>query len=76
MSKATRATTEQNQDNIGLAAPHIPLPKKENKRLLQAEVNFELFNEAQKEMKKRGLKIRQVVEFGLSAFVKASKNTK
>ncbi len=72
MAKATR--TEQ--DKVGLETQNIPLPTNEEKRLLQAEVNLELFNEAQKEMKKRGLKIRQVVEFGLSAFVKASRAAK
>jgi hypothetical protein len=53
--------------------PTTELPTPEQKRLMQAEVNQELFDEAHKEMKRRNLKIRQVVEFGLKAFISASK---
>lgn len=47
----------------------IPLPKNDEKRLVQAEVNKELFDACHGEMKKKGLKIRQVLEFGLRSFL-------
>jgi len=52
--------------------PKLPLPVTEKKRLMQAEVNLDLFNEVSKEMKTQGLKIRQVLEFGLKMFLAAS----
>lgn len=54
--------------------PPLPLPVNEKKRLMQAEVNLDLFNEVSVEMKRQGLKIRQVMEFGLQAFLAASKH--
>lgn len=54
----------------------VPLPTHEVKRLVQAEVNKALFDEMTREMKSRGLKIRQVIEFGVKAFVTASKEQK
>jgi hypothetical protein len=53
-------------------SPPLPLPQNEKKRLMQAEVNLELFNAVHREMERKGLKIRQVMEWGLRAFLLAS----
>lgn len=55
-------------------ASALPLPTHEAKRLVQAEVKQDLFDAVEKEAKKRGLKIRQVVEWGLQAFLTKSKS--
>lgn len=52
--------------------PPLPLPQNERKRLMQAEVNLELFNAVHREMERKDLKIRQVMEWGLRAFLLAS----
>lgn len=55
-----------------LQRPRLPIPKKEEKRLMQAEVNLDLFAAVEKEMERRNLKIRQVMEWGLQQFLLAS----
>lgn len=52
--------------------PPLPVPQKEEKRLMQAEVNLDLFTSVYNEMERRDLKIRQVMEFGLKAFLLAT----
>lgn len=52
--------------------PPLPLPQTEKKRLMQAEVNLDLFTAVHKEMERRGLKIRNVMEWGLKAFLLSS----
>ena len=52
--------------------PPLPVPQKEEKRLMQAEVNLDLFTAVYNEMERRDLKIRQVMEFGLKAFLLAT----
>lgn len=46
-----------------------PLPQNETKRLVQAEVNSELFTAVEKELARKKLKIRQVLEWGLSTYL-------
>lgn len=46
-----------------------PLPFPEKKRTIQAEVNEGLFNAIEKEIGRRGLSIRKVVEWGFSTFL-------
>lgn len=49
-----------------------PLPKttkNENKTLLQAEINKDFWAVVEREMKARGLTKRQIVEYGLKAFL-------
>lgn len=48
--------------------PPLPTPQKDEKRLIQAEVDISLFNAVEREMPK-GVKIRQVVEYGLKAYL-------
>lgn len=55
-----------------IATPHLPLPVAEEKRLLQAEVNLELCDAVLREMKRRKVKIRQVMEWGLRAYLLAT----
>lgn len=47
------------------------LPEKEEKRLMQAEVNIQLFLAAKKVMDEKGIKIRTVMEWGLKSFLLA-----
>ncbi len=47
--------------------PPIKIP--EEKRQITAEVNSDLFKKAHGIMKKRGLKIRDMIEYGLVAFI-------
>ena len=47
----------------------LPLPHKKEKRLVQAEVDLELFTAVEKELKKQGLKIRDVTEWGLGQWL-------
>lgn len=49
------------------------LPKDKHDRRIVAEVNQELFDEAQEYMKQRKIKIKEVVEFGLKAFIRSCK---
>lgn len=50
----------------------LSLPAKEEKRLVQADVNQHLLEAAQKEMKIRKVKVRQVVEWALSMYLLAT----
>lgn len=49
----------------------LPLPTSEKKRLVQAEVNTDLFDAVQSEMARRKpkIKIRQVLEWGMKAYL-------
>lgn len=49
--------------------PPIPMPKNEKKRLIQAEVNFEIYKAVEKEMVRRDLNIRETVEYSLKLFL-------
>lgn len=71
-------TKVKKEDNDMLAnttttASGIPLPgshrELEKKRPLQVEVSVELFSAVHRELKKRNLKIRQVVTWGLLAWL-------
>ena len=50
----------------------LSLPAKEPTKLVQADVNAHLHQAAQKEMKQRKVKVRQVVEWGLSMYLMAT----
>ena len=50
----------------------ISLPRKEEKRLVQAEVNMDLWLAVDAQMKKDGIQIRQMVEFGLKSYLIAA----
>lgn len=52
----------------GLATA-IPLPKKEEKRLVQAEVNTDLWRAVEEEMQKDGTTIRSVMEYGFKVYL-------
>lgn len=60
-------------DKMTILGVGISIPEAEKKRLVQAEVNQELFDQASREMKKRKVKIRQIVEWGLLNYL-ADKN--
>ncbi len=46
-----------------------PLPRPENKQLVQAEVNEDIYEQMQVEMKRSGItKIRTVIEYGIKCF--------
>lgn len=49
--------------------PPLPNTQKEKKRLMQAEVNLDLFKAARKEMRLRKINIRSLMEWGLRAFL-------
>lgn len=51
------------------ATPGLPKPDIGERRLVQAEIDQELFKAVEKEMKPLGLKIRQVIDFGFRAFL-------
>lgn len=57
--------------NQAVAMPPPPLPENEKKRLVQAQVNLDLFKAVYREMKRKNkkLKIRQVIEWGLGAYL-------
>ncbi len=52
-------------------APALPIPTSERKRLVQAEVNLDLFDAVHAEMirRKPKIKIRQVLEWGMKAYL-------
>ena len=68
MTKAKKGLMQ----NIVSNPPALPLPQNEKKRLMQAEVNLDLFSAVHREMERKELKIRQVMEWGLRAFLLAS----
>lgn len=58
-------------------APALPLPHNEETTLIQAEIDVNLVNAVKKEMSKKAvggkkIKIREVVEWGLRAYLLAS----
>jgi hypothetical protein len=57
--------------SIPSTAPALPLPTGERKRLVQAEVNHDLFDAVHAEMVRRKpkIKIRQVLEWGMRAYL-------
>lgn len=65
----TKVKTLKEEAPMNANSPSLPLPQTEKKRLMQAEVNLELFNAVHKEMERRGLKIRNLMEWGLKAFL-------
>ncbi len=65
--------SKEKKEDIMTPISTVELPIAERKRLIQAEVNEDLFNEASGLMKKQNLKIRQVMEYGLKAFIAKSK---
>lgn len=69
MTKARKDAAMQMATN---SIPPLPIPRREEKRLMQAEVNQDLFTAVQKEMEKKGLKIREIMEWGLRAFLLTS----
>lgn len=72
MAKLKKDETDMQTATLPNQVPPLPLPQNEKKRLMQAEVNLDLFNAVSKEMERKGLKIRQVMEWGLRAYLKAS----
>lgn len=72
MTKVTKEAIDMQTAAQNSQVPPLPLPQNEKKRLMQAEVNQELFDAVHKEMKRKDLKIRQVMEWGLRAFLLAS----
>lgn len=52
-------------------APHIPLPvaKARARKLIQAEVSLELREAVEREAKARKIELRQIVEWGLKAWL-------
>lgn len=60
-------------DNNPSQGPEMPVSEK--KRLIQAEVSLELFEAVHEEIKRKNIKIRQVLEFGLQYFlIRANKD--
>lgn len=51
------------------AAVAIPLPKKEEKRLVQAEVNADLWRAVEAEMRNDDTTIRSVMEYGFKVYL-------
>jgi hypothetical protein len=72
MKKNIKKEDEEMQVSTQTQVPALPLPQNEKKRLMQAEVNQELFDLVHKEMKRKDLKIRSIMEWGLRAFLLAS----
>lgn len=58
---------KENIEELNTEGPEMPVPEK--KRLIQAEVSLELFEAVHSEIKKKNIKIRQVLEFGLQYFL-------
>jgi hypothetical protein len=69
MTKVKKEETDMQSATTVNQVPPLPLPQNEEKRLMQAEVNLDLFNAVHREMKRGDLKIRQVMEWGLKAFL-------
>jgi hypothetical protein len=69
MGKIRKEGIDMQSNAQNAQVPPLPLPQNEKKRLMQAEVAVDLFDAAHKEMKRKHLKIRQVMEFGLRAFL-------
>ncbi len=47
----------------------VPIPQAPERKLLQAEVDLDLFEAVKKESKKHKLKIREVLTWGLQTFL-------
>lgn len=61
---------ENNDGSKDLGAHEGPeMPVSQEKRLIQAEVSLELFEAVHEEIKRKNIKIRQVLEFGLQYFL-------
>ena len=71
MSKIKKEEIEMQTETLATKNV-IPLPTNEKKRLVQAEVNLELFEAVSVEIKNKNLKIRSVIEWGFQAFLLAS----
>lgn len=50
----------------------LPIPEVEEKKLMQAEINLDLYQAVEKERKVRELSKRKVLEWGLRAFLLTS----
>lgn len=53
----------------GPQMPEKKVPAEKRERLIQAEVSQDLFDAVYSEIRRRNLKIRQVMEFGLQCFL-------
>lgn len=69
MTKARKDDPEMQAATATNQVLPLPLPQNEKKRLMQAEVNLDLFNAVHAEMDRQDLKIRQVMEWGLKVFL-------
>ena len=67
--KKAMARKEEVSMQTQVTPPAIPLPFNEAKRLIQAEVNQELWEAVEREMAKRKVKIRQIMEWGLRGYL-------
>jgi hypothetical protein len=70
--KRVRKDESQMQVTQVSSLPPLPLPNNEEKRLMQAEVNLPLFKAVHREMKRRDLTIRKVMEWALRSYLLAT----
>lgn len=55
----------------GSALAVLPMPKRESVRAITVDVNCELYAAARREMKKRKISMRKMVDWALSSYVVA-----
>jgi len=66
-------TTSENNDTPAAPPPRIvpvlPLPARDEIKPVNVEISRELYTVARREMKKHGITVRKIVEWGLANFL-------
>ncbi len=52
-----------------MKAQFLPLPKKQEKKLISLKIKIELLDELKKELKKNELTMTEVIEWGIESFL-------